>query len=423
MSFDLNLKQLEAVNSISEKVLIIAPAGSGKTSTLIAAIKKYKEENIDSNVAAITFTKKSADDLKEKLKNYPDIYPSTIHSWAYQELEKLSETVQKEDEFNGFKIKLLQDEKIKEILEDLLRKRAYSYIKLDILFSYIMGNYNMDITDKLRAMFQAVERDYIEYKEHYNLYDFTDLPKYLLDKLNDYDRRIENIDALFVDEFQDVDDVQLELFERVDAAKKFYIGDPQQSIYIFRGATEDVMKKLRGFTMYNLDINYRSNQEILDFATTYQETALLNPIMFSGQLESYRSSILAEKGEGGIVYILNRTGSAYKVNEYIKERGEKIVEEFLAKGAMILCRKNKEVKAIQDLGYPKAQTIHQAKGLEYEHVIVTDFEVRGIEDINISYVAMTRAEKSLLAANYGAFLKIMEKLAKENKVSSSQKLF
>ena len=423
MNFDLNQKQLEAVNSISEKVLIIAPAGSGKTSTLIAAIKKYKEDNIDSNVAAITFTKKSADDLKEKLKNYPDIYPSTIHSWAYQELEKLSQAVRQEDEFNGFKIKLLQDEKIKEILEDLLRKRAYSYVKIDILFSYIMGNYNMDITDKLRAMFQAVERDYIEYKEHYNLYDFTDLPKYLLDKLNDYDRRIENMDALFVDEFQDVDDVQLELFERVDAAKKFYIGDPQQSIYIFRGATEDVMKKLRGFTMYNLDINYRSNQEILDFATTYQETALLNPIMFSGQLESYRSSILAEKGEGGIVYILNRTGSAYKVNEYIKERGEKIVQEFLEKDAMILCRKNKEVKAIKDLGYAKAQTIHQAKGLEYEHVIVTDFEVRGIEDINISYVAMTRAEKSLLAANYSAFLKIMEKLAKENKVSSSQKLF
>jgi superfamily I DNA/RNA helicase len=423
MNFDLNQKQLEAVNSISEKVLIIAPAGSGKTSTLIAAIKKYKKENADSNVAAITFTKKSADDLKEKLKNYPDICPSTIHSWAYQELEKLSEAVRKEDEFNGFKIKLLQDEKIKEILEDLLRKRAYSYVKIDILFSYIMGNYNMDITDKLRAMFQAVERDYIEYKEHYNLYDFTDLPKYLLDKLNDYDRRIENMDALFVDEFQDVDDVQLELFERVDAAKKFYIGDPQQSIYIFRGATEDVMKKLRGFTMYNLDINYRSNQEILDFATTYQETALLNPIMFSGQLESYRSSILAEKGEGGIVYILNRTGSAYKVNEYIKERGEKIVQEFLEKDAMILCRKNKEVKAIKDLGYAKAQTIHQAKGLEYEHVIVTDFEVRGIEDINISYVAMTRAEKSLLAANYSAFLKIMEKLAKENKVSSSQKLF
>lgn len=423
ITFELNNKQIEAINSESDKVLIIAPAGSGKTSTLIGAIQKYKTHNPDSNIAAITFTKKSAEDLKEKLKNYPDIIPSTIHSWAYQELEKLSEAVRKEDEFNGFKIKLLQDEKIKEILEELLRKRSYQYVKLDILFSYIMGNYNMDITDKLRAMFQAVERDYVEYKEKYGLYDFTDLPRYLLNKLNDYDRSIENIEALFVDEFQDVDDVQLELFERVGAAKKFYIGDPQQSIYIFRGATEDVMKKLKGFAVYNLDINYRSNQEILDFATTYQETALMNPIMFSGQLESYRSSILAEKGTGGIVYILNRTGSAYKVNEYIKERGEKIVQEFLEKDTMILCRKNKEVKAIQQLGYSKVQTIHQSKGLEYEYVIVTDFEVRGIEDINISYVAMTRAEKGLLAANYTAFYKIMEKLSEEDKLNQIHKLF
>jgi ATP-dependent exoDNAse (exonuclease V) beta subunit len=149
----------------------------------------------------------------------------------------------------------------------------------------------------------------------------------------------------------------------------------------------------------------------------------MNPIMFSGQLESYRSSILAEKGTGGIVYILNRTGSAYKVNEYLKERGEKIVQEFLQKEAMILCRKNKEVKAIQQLGYSKAQTIHQAKGLEYEHVIVTDFEVRGIEDINISYVAMTRAGKGLLAANYTAFYKIMEKLSEEDKLNQIHKLF
>jgi ATP-dependent exoDNAse (exonuclease V) beta subunit len=113
----------------------------------------------------------------------------------------------------------------------------------------------------------------------------------------------------------------------------------------------------------------------------------------------------------------------YKVNEYIKERGEKIVQEFLEKEAMILCRKNKEVKAIQQLGYSKAQTIHQAKGLEYEYVIVTDFEVRGIEDINISYVAMTRAGKGLLAANYTAFYKIMEKLSEEDKLNQIHKLF
>lgn len=422
-TFDLNEKQLEAVNSLSDNVLIIAPAGSGKTSTLISAIEKYKTDNPEARVVAITFTRKSSDDLRERLKKYNGIYPSTIHSWAYQELEKLAMKLHEEDPNSGFKIKLLQDEKIKEILEELLQKRRYQYVKVDILFNFVMGNYNMDINDKLRAMFQAVQRDYLEYKEKFGLYDFTDLPQYLLDKLNDYDRRIEDIDGLFVDEFQDVDDVQLELFERVSAAKRFYIGDPQQSIYIFRGATEDVMKKLRGFKIYNLDVNYRSNQEIIDFASTYQQEAVFNPILFSGQLESYKSSILAEKGEGGEVYVLNRAASAYKVNEYIKYKGYDIVKEFLEKSPMILCRKNKEVRAIQALGYSKVQTIHQAKGLEYPHVIVTDFEVQGVEDINLSYVAMTRAEKSLLAANYTAFMKILEKIKNDDPSFDKQSLF
>ena len=422
-SYELNEKQLEAVNSQADNVLIIAPAGSGKTSTLVAAIQKYKNDNPKARVSAITFTRKSAEDLNHRLFGYEGINSSTIHSWAYQELEKLAARIHREEPNNAFKIKLLQEEKIKEILQELLEKRKYIYVKVNILYNYVMGNYNMDISDKLRAMFQAIHKDYIEYKQKFGLYDFTDLPQYLLDKLNDYDRGIEDIDALFVDEFQDVDDIQLELFERVSAAKRFYIGDPQQSIYIFRGATEDVMKKLRGFKMYNLDVNYRSNQEIIDFASTYQNEAVFNPILFSGQLESYKSSILAEKGDGGEVYVLNRTGSAYKVNEYIKYKGSEIVESFLKKGPMILCRKNKEVREIQGIGYDKVQTIHQAKGLEYPYVIVTDFEVRGVEDINLSYVAMTRAEDGLLAANYDAFIKILERLKQEKKLNNASNLF
>jgi ATP-dependent exoDNAse (exonuclease V) beta subunit len=282
-----------------------------------------------------------------------------------------------------------------------------------------MGNYNMDISDKMKMMFQAVHNMYIKYKDTYGLYDFTDLPKYLLDKLNDYGKNIDGIDALFVDEFQDVDDVQLETFDRVNAEKKFYIGDPAQSIYIFRGATADVIEKIEGFELHDLDINYRSNQEIIDFATTFQERAKNESVMFSAQLESYRSKINCENGDGGRVHIINRAGVAYRVNDYIKESGIDLVEAMLNDNAMILCRKNKEVKEIKRIGYEKVQTVHQAKGLEYPKVIVTDFDMRGIEDINIAYVAMTRAETDLVAANYDAFVLILEKLKKQNRLKTN----
>lgn len=286
-----------------------------------------------------------------------------------------------------------------------------------------MGNYQMDISPAMKQIFSTCLDIYIRFKREHGLYDFTDLPEYLLDKLNDYDLDLEHIDALFVDEFQDVDDVQVELFERVLARKKLFIGDPKQSIYQFRGATEDVVRSLRGYKLFDLDVNYRSNQEIIDFATTYEQRARIEPITFSGQLESFKSAIFCERGDGGTVYVLARTGAAYKINEYLKERGEKVVLDFLALNPMILCRKNKEVKEIRELGWDRVQTIHQAKGLEYDAVIVTDFEISNLEDVNVSYVGMTRARSHLLAANYEAFVKILRKLSSEGRLSSHDTLF
>jgi DNA helicase-2/ATP-dependent DNA helicase PcrA len=75
-----NEKQFLAIESKNPNVVIIAPAGSGKTSTLVGAIKRYKDENPDSKVVAITFTRKSAEDLRLRLNGYFGINASTIHS-------------------------------------------------------------------------------------------------------------------------------------------------------------------------------------------------------------------------------------------------------------------------------------------------------------------------------------------------------
>ena len=83
----------------------------------------------------------------------------------------------------------------------------------------------MDITDNYRRTLNALESRYIHYKRDNGLYDFTDYPLYLFNVLETFDESINIIDALFVDEFQDVDEVQLEIFKRVNASKKFYVGD------------------------------------------------------------------------------------------------------------------------------------------------------------------------------------------------------
>lgn len=67
---------------------------------------------------------------------------------------------------------------------------------------------------------------------------------------------------------------------------------------------------------------------------------------------------------------------------------------------MILCRTNKQVKEIQELGWTNVSTVHQAKGLEYDNVIVIDSTIKCREDLNIAYVAMTRAKDKLYVINW-----------------------
>jgi superfamily I DNA/RNA helicase len=75
------------------------------------------------------------------------------------------------------------------------------------------------------------------------------------------------------------------------------------------------------------------------------------------------------------------------------------LREMLERKPMILCRTNKQVRAVQELGYTNVSTVHQAKGLEYDNVIVVDHTISSDEDLNIAYVALTRAKDRMLVIN------------------------
>ena len=412
-----NLSQQKAIDATDENMIIKAPAGSGKTSTIVGAIQKYCADNPKDKVVAITFTRKAAADLQERINTY-GIEVSTIHSWSYRRLQALS------GEY-GFTVSLLEDDVIKDILKKLCKIRRQYYLNQFQLFSYVMGNYNIDIDDKLKRTFETIRADYIKYKQKNNFYDFTDLPQYLYDKLVDYDERIVDIDALFVDEFQDVDPIQLEIFKLVDAKKKVYIGDAQQSIYQFRGAVEEVFDSLEGFTPYSLDINYRSHQEIIDYATTvYNEAKKQNEedeIINICWVNYYESSpIICERGNGGQVYIIDQLGLCEDVVNNVHVSDTLTISSLLAaKGTQILCRSNKQVKKLQAHGIENVSTIHQAKGLEYNAVILADFPIDNDEERNIAYVGMTRAKNTLCIVDFEVLMCI---ICREN-ITTTKKLF
>lgn len=404
----INPQQLAAIQSEEKKLVIIAPPGSGKTFTMVRAIEEYLDKNINSNVVAITFTKKAAGELANSFFGNTRIHASTIHSWSYSHLENMAKKW-------GFRVRLLQEEQIKEIIRPFFKLYHLNPDRnMWAVYHYVMGSYNMDLEDHIKNKYRAILGRYLEYKRKRKLYDFTDLPLYLHDVLMEYEEYIE-IDGLFVDEFQDVDPIQLKVFKRVLANKYFFIGDPQQAIYIFRGASEEIFKELDDYKVMPLTYNYRSYQEILDFASTARNNLLNNHSSILQTEKVKPSDIIANRGTGGEVLV----ESMYSKIEFRKM----MRAEFIDHDYMVLCRTNKQVKVLEELGVHSAMTVHKAKGLEFDNVVVVDFSIEDDEAVNVAFVALTRARNKQIVVNFEGLVKVIEGLPSEAKIKTITNAF
>ena len=412
--------QREAAESEADKVVIRAPAGSGKTFVLIAAVSAYRYNNLNDHICAITYTRAARAEMETRLRELgvTDVDVTTIHVWARERLNELSIKY-------DFKVRIMEEPQIKVILTELTNKYLITSkvksVNINILYSYITGSKKMDISDNYRRTLNAIEQRYINYKRDNNLYDFTDYPLYLYNVLIAYNETIKGIDALFVDEFQDVDSTQLAIFKLVNAKKKFFIGDLAQSIFQFRGADGAVFSKLDDFEVFELKYNYRSLQEIIDYATTvylnlFEKASLNEECYISEIMYSHESAIQCARGDGGEVYVINPYGRNGRCgNCHRPQKTSDLLNDFMKTDPMILCRTNKQVKAIKDMGYFNVDTVHQAKGLEYKSVIAIDATIGSTEDLNIAYVAMTRAEDSLMVINWQQFELLFKVYTDKNK--------
>ncbi len=383
------------------------------TKSLIAAIAAYRYENLNDRICAITYTRAARAEMEQRLQDMGiyDVEVTTIHVWARNLLQQYSMKY-------GFKVQILEEKDIKLILFDLVDRYTrvrHVKVNLNILYSFITGNKNMDITDGYRKTLKALEDRYIQYKRNNLLYDFMDYPLYLYDIMRIYNETIEDIDALFVDEFQDVDAIQFDIFQNVHAKKKFFVGDSWQSIFVFRGADGEVFKKVQkdNFANYKLMYNYRSYQEIVNYACTvyqalYDKVSYNQDCYIAEVFHSYPCDIICSRGYGGTVTVISPWGELTRFGAEGEIDISTALKETLYKRPMILCRTNKQVRAIQDYGYSNVSTVHQAKGLEYNDVIVIDSTIDDVEDLNVAYVALTRARNSMLIINWQQFDILMQ---------------
>lgn len=285
----LNDRQKEAVLASDGPLLILAGAGSGKTSVLTTKVAYLIEERgMDPrNIVAITFTNKAAKEMKERIiklvgpKGY-DIQISTFHSFGlriikenYERLgyEKNFTIIDSDDSLTVIK-KLLKDMNI-----DTTRcnpkfvKNQISSAKNEMVTP---EKYHSLVNDEISDITYKVYKKYQETLLRNNSLDFDDLlikPIELFSKHPDVLQQYQELfKYIFIDEYQDTNEAQYLLSKMISAKYKniCVVGDDSQSIYSWRGANfRNILnfeKDYKDAKVILLEQNYRSTKTILNAA-------------------------------------------------------------------------------------------------------------------------------------------------------------
>jgi DNA helicase-2/ATP-dependent DNA helicase PcrA len=289
----LNDKQFAAVKTPSQYVRIIAGAGSGKTRVLTYRISYLISDcHVDpSRILAIAFTNKVANEMHDRasklvneLLGYtPNLHISTFHSFCARFLRVECKAMNYP---TGFTIYDDDDQAklVKAIASDLGYKKGDEIVKNALRYigeKKMKGIYPEDIKITVESFKDEKEclKFYLLYEERKTAafaLDFDDLLCKTIDILSKNDvireKWAQRFDHILVDEFQDTNDVQYRLMKlliRSDTSI-YVVGDPDQTIYTWRGANQSIIlnfeREFPNVETIILNENYRSTKTILDAA-------------------------------------------------------------------------------------------------------------------------------------------------------------
>lgn len=347
--------QQEVIDSTAKDCVVLAGAGSGKTFTLISKIKKLVEQHkiVPDCILVLTFTRVAAANMRDKYLNscnlsherIPDF--NTFHALCYKVLKEYPETLEalgytslpqvvNEVELNRLKLEAkhavsckISDSKINNPSK-LKGKDKFEYEKFKRAFDHVLNKTNCvtfdTLSEQVCGLFQKDDPSIQKVKSQY---------KYL-----------------FVDEFQDTDEVQFNFVQSMSHCKRVLCGDPLQNIYQFRGCSNRPLKQLtedHNWVCYKLPINYRSSNEICEYVNKE-----------SRKFKSSKYSVdLRGTFNGPDVHTVD---SSNRNNESVLFH----VQQLIPYGTVsVLCRSNYEVRTIQDLLGQKGIQCQNSSSVNY----------------------------------------------------------
>lgn len=315
---NLNTAQKQAVDTIDGPVMVIAGPGTGKTQILAARIANIllKTDTKPANILALTFTDAAAKNMRERVVQMIGkagfyVHITTFHAFCKDVIETHPEYF-----FQSREAQALTDIERFEIFQDILSTAALDTLKpLNAPLFYIrdiikaisdlkkegitpqqfetLVEENTKITEK-ETKTQTLKREknykkqmelavlyglYQERLQELERYDFDDMIMFVMEAFQKHEELLleyqENFHYFLVDEYQDTNSAQNTVVTQLasfwgDVANVFVVGDPNQSIYRFQGASvENMLQFVEQYpqaTVITLEIGYRSTQIVYDAA-------------------------------------------------------------------------------------------------------------------------------------------------------------
>ncbi|GAA9652135.1 ATP-dependent helicase [Helicobacter pylori] len=280
-TLQLNPEQLKAAKALKGYNLVIASAGTGKTSTIVGRILYLLDNGIKpEEILLLTFTNKASNEMIARVAKYSQssskIEAGTFHAVAYRYLKE-----------HYPNLSLKQPKELKKLLESIVDtrnaltdddKKPYTSQHLYALYSLYtnalkqedfsawLSNKNPEHTP-YAAFYENILDEFENTKKKHNYIDYNDLlllfKQAMLERPSPYKE-------VLCDEFQDTNPLQESILDAINPPSLFCVGDYDQSIYAFNGADISIIsnftQKYKNARVFTLTKNYRSSKEILDLA-------------------------------------------------------------------------------------------------------------------------------------------------------------
>lgn len=312
----LNPRQQEAVNYVGGPMLVLAGAGSGKTSVITRKIAYLIQQcGIRAQyIVAVTFTNKAAREMKERVSSLlrggegRGLTVSTFHNLGLN-------IIRKEYAKLGYKpgFSIFDEGDIKALLTDIMQKEYAGDDGVDEIKGYI-GNWKNDLILPEEALENArnpkeqtaaiVYTHYQRTLKAYNAVDFDDLIMQPVKLFQNHPEVLEKwrnkVRYMLVDEYQDTNASQYLLVKLLVQERAHFtvVGDDDQSIYAWRGARPENLMQLKedfpSLKVVMLEQNYRSTSRILKCAN----------VLIANNPHAFEKQLWSEMGHGDAIRVI-----------------------------------------------------------------------------------------------------------------------